>query len=91
MNKLVYVRIGKGCHSAEELAEECRRNGHLVSVIQDPFINGVRKYYTFDNRYKDDRPMEITIANNRIVSAKKVPKKVLKTLPPLIPPQFGNF
>lgn len=88
MKRLVYVKIEKGCVTPESIAEECRRNGHLLAIDRDPFLQGVRKYYQLGD---DKRPMEITVADNRIVSARRVPEAVLKTLPPLTPPQFGNF
>lgn len=88
MRQLVYVRVEKGIRTPESIAEDCRRNGHLLAIDRDPRLNAVRKYYKFGD---DKRPMEITIADNRIVSARRVPEVVLKTLPPLTPPQFGNF
>ena len=91
MRKLVYVKIEKGCRDVESIAEDCRRRGHLIAIDRDPFLNGVRKYYRFEEQYEDKRPMEITIVDNRIVSARRVPEAVLKTLPPLTPPEFGNF
>ena len=91
MRRLVYVSRDKGSSTPESIAEDCRRRGHLVAVDRDPYLNGVRKYYKYDFPYPDSRPMEITIVGNRIVSARRVPEAVLKTLPPLTPPEFGNF
>lgn len=88
MKKLVFVKIEKDCGTPESIAEECRRNGHLLSIDRDPFLQGVRKYYSLGD---DKRPMEITVVENRVVSARRVPEAILKTLPPLNPPQFGNF
>jgi hypothetical protein len=91
MRKLVFVSRENSCSTPETIAEDCRRRGHLVAIDRDPYLNGVRKYYLFEGKFEDKRPMEITIVNNRVVSARRVPEAVLKTLPPLTPPQFGNF
>lgn len=91
MKKLIFVTRDNGCNTPEAIAEDCRRRGHLVAIDRDPYLNGVRKYYQLKGKFEDKRPVEITFINNRVVSARRVPETVLKTLPPLIPPQFGNF
>ncbi len=91
MKKVVYVKIENGTKSLEAFAKECKRNGHLVSIVNDPYLQGVRKYYTFNQPAADKRPVEVTEVNNRVISVRRVPEIVLKTLPPIDAPQFGNF
>ena len=88
MKQVIYIKKEKGCSTPESIAEQCKRSGHLLAIDRDPYLQGVRKYYSLG---EDKRPMEITEVNNRVVSARRVPEVVLKTLPPLNPPQFGNF
>lgn len=88
MKRVVLIKREKGCNTPESIAEQCKRNGHLLAIDRDPYLQGVRKYYSLG---EDKRPMEITEVDNRVISARRVPEVVLKTLPPLNPPQFGNF
>lgn len=86
MKQLVYLNLSK--NTPEQIGEECRKHGHLITIVRDPYLNAVRKYYSLGS---DKRPMEITYAGTRIVSARRVPEVVLKTLPKITPPEFGNF
>ena len=88
MKQVIYIKKEKGCSTPDKIAEECKRKGHLLAIDRDPYLQGVRKYYSLG---EDKRPMEITEVDNRVISARRVPEVVLKTLPPLNPPQFGNF
>ena len=81
------MRREKGA-TPEQISNDCYRKGKLLAIDRDPFLNGVRKYFKYGD---DERPMEITVLENKVVSARRVPATVLKTLPPLNPPEFGNF
>ena len=91
MRQVVYVKVEKGVTTPESIAKDCQRNGHLIAIDSDPYLNGIRKYYQLNKPFEDKRPMEITEVGGRVVSARRVPEVVLKTLPPLNPPKFGNF
>lgn len=88
MKQVVFIKKERGCNPLQAIAEECKHKGHLLAIVRDPYLQGVRKYYSLG---EDKRPMEITEVDNRVISARRVPEVVLKTLPPLNPPQFGNF
>ena len=88
MKQVVFIKKERGCNPPQAIAEECKRKGHLLAIDRDPYLQGVRKYYSLG---EDKRPMEITEVDNRVISVRRVPEVVLKTLPPLNPPQFGNF
>lgn len=88
MKQVVFIKKERGYNPLQAIAEECKRKGHLLAIVRDPYLQGVRKYYSLG---EDKRPMEITEVDNRVISARRVPEVVLKTLPPLNPPQFGNF
>ena len=91
MKQVVYIKKEKGCVTPNTLAEECKKKGHLIGIDRDPFLRGVRKYYTLETPLGDKRPVEVTLVDDNVVSVRRVPETVIKTLPPLIPPQFGNF
>lgn len=89
MKQVVYIRKEKV--TLNTIAKDCEKHGRLISLVRDPFLNGYRKYYSFTDAYAHKRIMEVTEADGKVISVRPVPENVVKTLPPLNVPKFGDF
>lgn len=86
------ITVEGGARTPAMIYESCKKCGKLISVDKDPFMNAVRRFYDVSELGITDRVVEITEANTgEIVSARYVPASIIKTLPPVNVPEFGNF
>ena len=97
----MFIETTGGAKTPEQIYNSLKKYGHLVGIVRDQTLNGVRKYYSIKEQFDDARIVEVLIICDKVIYTQYLPAETSDSIQKRIKAEakdddigsveFGNF